>query len=183
MSPERPSAGWGKTAALTPPLSSCKQSPATTVSTGWKRKSPRSQRRPPAWSSSSNTRATTELHPARATRLVHHLTEGLWPVAYAPLNVGGANDVATLKLDARPSGGTSSDGVASAKNSYRETSNPRCFHQAGIRRDWSASVQRPRSSWVDMRLQRYSTLAAKSPRSQRRWQQPTCRTAHCSKPF
>ena len=82
-------------------------------------------------SSSSNTRATTEPHPARATRLVHHLTEGLWPVAYAPLNVGGANDVATLKLDARPGGSTSSDGVASAKNSYRETSNPRCFHQAG----------------------------------------------------
>ena len=52
-------------------------------------------------------------------------------MAYAPLNVGGANDVATLKLDARPSGSTSSDGVASAKNSYRETSNPRCFHQAG----------------------------------------------------
>jgi len=52
-------------------------------------------------------------------------------VAYAPLNVGGANDVATLKLDARPGGSTSSDGVASAKNSYRETSNPRCFHQAG----------------------------------------------------
>lgn len=52
-------------------------------------------------------------------------------MAYATLNVGGANDVATLKLDARPSGSTSSDGVASAKNSYRETSNPRCFHQAG----------------------------------------------------
>ena len=115
MSPERPSAGCEKTAVLTPLLSSCKQSPATTVSTGWKRKSPRSQRRPPAWSSSSNTRATTEPHPARATRLAHHLTEGLWPVAYAPLNVGGANDVATLRLDARPSGSTSSDGVASAK--------------------------------------------------------------------
>ena len=52
-------------------------------------------------------------------------------MAYATLNAGGANDVATLKLDARPSGSTSSDGVASAKNSYRETSNPRCFHQAG----------------------------------------------------
>ena len=54
---------------------------------------------------------------------------------------------------------------------------------SGTRRDWSASVQRPRYSWVDKRLQRYSTLAAKSARSQRRGQQPICRTAHCSKPF
>ena len=61
--------------------------------------------------------------PSQGNEAGHHLTEGLWPVAYATLNVGGANDVATLKLYARPSGSTSSDSVASAKNSYRETSN------------------------------------------------------------
>lgn len=54
-------------------------------------------------------------------------------MAYATLNAGGANDVATLKLDARPSGSTSSDGVASAKNSYRETSNPHQEHDGNDR--------------------------------------------------
>ena len=97
-------------------------------------------------------------------------------VAYATLNVGGAgaNDVATLKLDARPSGSTSSDPVASIRRATggRNTT--------GLTGKCPTTTIRMSGHEVAALL---DTTAAKLPRSQRHGQQPICRTAHCSKSF